>query len=173
MTSGSRGPPYRGFLLPRPAPDIRTAELPADLPVVRRLFRQYAESLGIDLGFQDFEAELISLPGKYSPPRGCLLLAWNGDRALGCAALRPIDHNVCEMKRLYVHPDARAQGVGRRLAERILQEARVIGYRSMYLDTLPSMTSALHLYYDLGFRPVEPYVFNPIDGAIFLGLDLR
>jgi len=153
--------------------DIRTAELPADLPVVRLLFRRYAESLGIDLGFQEFEAEFISLPGKYSPPRGCLLLAWNGDRAVGCVALRPIDDNVCEMKRLYVHPDVRAQHVGRRLAERILQEARVIGYRSMYLDTLPSMTSALHMYYDLGFRPVEPYVFNPIAGAIFLGLDLR
>ena len=142
------------------------------MPVVRLLFRQYAESLGIDLGFQDFEAELISLPGKYSPPRGCLLLAWNGDRAVGCAALRPIDDNVCEMKRLYIHPDVRAQHLGRRLSERILQEARAIGYRSMYLDTLPSMTSALHLYYDLGFTPIEPYVFNPIEGAIFLGLDL-
>ena len=172
MTYGSRGPPYRGFLLPHPAPDIRTADLPADLPVVRLLFRQYAESLGIDLGFQDFEAELISLPGKYSPPRGCLLLAWNGDRAVGCAALRPIDDNVCEMKRLYVDPDIRAQGLGRRLAERIIQEARVIGYRSMCLDTLSSMTSALRLYYDLGFRPIKPYVFNPIEGAIFLGLDL-
>ena len=172
MTAGSRGPPYGGFLLPRPAPDIRTADLPADLPVVRLLFRQYAESLGIDLGFQDFEAELISLPGKYSPPRGCLLLAWNGDRAVGCAALRPIDDNVCEMKRLYIHPDVRAQHLGRRLSERILQEARAIGYRSMYLDTLPSMTSALHLYSDLGFTPIEPYVFNPIEGAIFLGLDL-
>jgi len=152
--------------------DIRTADLPADLPVIRLLFRQYAESLGIDLGFQDFEAELVSLPAKYSPPRGCLLLAWNGDRAAGCAALRPIDDNVCEMKRLYVYPDVRAQHLGRRLSERILQEARAIGYRSMYLDTLPGMTSALHLYYDLGFRPVEPYIFNPIEGAIFLGLDL-
>ncbi len=152
--------------------DIRTADLPADLPVVRRLFRQYADSLGIDLGFQDFGTELISLPGKYSPPRGCLLLAWDGDRAVGCVALRSIDENVCEMKRLYVDPDIRAQGLGRRLAERIIQEARVIGYRSMCLDTLPSMTSALHLYYNLGFRPIEPYVFNPIEGAIFLGLDL-
>jgi ribosomal protein S18 acetylase RimI-like enzyme len=154
------------------AMDIRPADLPADLPVVRRMFRQYAHSLGIDLGFQDFETELISLPGKYSPPRGCLLLAWDGDRAVGCVALRPIDDNVCEMKRLYVHPDVRAQHVGRRLAERILQEGRAIGYRSMCLDTLSSMSSALHLYYDLGFRPIEPYVFNPIEGAIFLGLDL-
>jgi GNAT superfamily N-acetyltransferase len=136
------------------------------------LFRRYAESLAIDLGFQDFEAELSSLPGKYSPPRGCLLLAWNGDRAVGCVALRPIDDNVCEMKRLYVHPDARAQRVGRRLSERIIQAARAIGYRSMCLDTLPSMSPALRLYADLGFRPIEPYVFNPIEGAIFLGLDL-
>ena len=152
--------------------DIRTADLPADLPILRRLFRQYADSLGIDLGFQDFETELTSLPGKYSPPRGGLLLAWDGDRAVGCVALRSIDENVCEMKRLYVDPDIRAQGLGRRLAERIIQQARVIGYRSMYLDTLPSMTSALRLYYDLGFSPIEPYVFNPIEGAIFLGLDL-
>ncbi|RPH64828.1 MAG: GNAT family N-acetyltransferase [Acidobacteria bacterium] len=152
--------------------DIRAADLPADLPVVRVLFRRYADSLGIDLGFQDFETELISLPRQYSPPGGCLLLAWNGDRAVGCVALRPVDRNVCEMKRLYVHPDLRAQRVGRRLAERVLQEARDIGYRSMCLDTLPSMTPALHLYYDLGFRPIEPYVFNPIEGAIFLGLDL-
>jgi GNAT superfamily N-acetyltransferase len=118
------------------------------------LFRRYAESLAIDLGFQDFEAELSSLPGKYSPPRGCLLLAWNGDRAVGCVALRPIDEYVCEMKRLYVHPDVRAQRVGRRLAERIIQEARAIGYRSMCLDTLPSMSPALRLYADLGFRPI-------------------
>jgi GNAT superfamily N-acetyltransferase len=136
------------------------------------LFRQYAGSLGIDLGFQDFEAEFISLPGKYSPPRGCVLLAWNGDRAVGCVALRPIDGNVCEMKRLYAHPDVREQRVGRRLAERIIQEARTIGYRSMCLDTLPSMSRALRLYSNLGFRPIEPYVFNPIEGAIFLGLDL-
>jgi GNAT superfamily N-acetyltransferase len=152
--------------------DIRPADPPADLSVVRLLFRQYAESLGIDLGFQDFEAELVSLPGKYSPPRGSVLLAWNGDRAVGCVALRPIDDNVCEMKRLYVHPELRAQRVGRRLAERIIQEARAIGYRSMNLDTLPSMSPALRLYSNLGFRPIEPYVFNPIEGAIFLGLDL-
>ena len=152
--------------------DIRTADLPADLPVVRLLFRQYAESLGIDLGFQDFETELASLPGKYSPPRGRLLLAWNGDRSVGCVALRPVDGDVCEMKRLYVHPDVRAQHLGRRLAERIVQEARAIGYRSMCLDTLPSMSRALHLYSSLGFRPIAPYVFNPIEGAIFLGLDL-
>ena len=155
-----------------PAMDIRAADLPADLPIVRRLFRQYADSLGIDLEFQDFETELTSLPGKYSPPRGCLLLAWDGDRAVGCVALRSIDENVCEMKRLYVDPAIRARGLGRRLAERIIQEARVIGYRSMCLDTLSSMTSALRLYYDLGFRPIKPYVFNPIAGAIFLGLDL-
>lgn len=152
--------------------EIRFAELPGDVPVVCRLFREYAESLGIDLCFQDFEKELASLPGKYSPPRGRLMLAWQNDEAVGCVALRPIDGEHCEMKRLYVKPEARAQRLGCRLVERICFEARAAGYRRMCLDTLPSMSSAIHLYAALGFRPIEPYVFNPVEGAIFLCLDL-
>lgn len=152
--------------------DIRPAERPGDILVVRRLFRDYAEALDVDLCFQDFEAELACLPGKYAPPRGRLLLAWHGDDAVGCVALRPIDNATSEMKRLYVNPQFRAHRLGRRLAERICREARDAGYRRICLDTLPNMSAARQLYSSLGFLPIEAYVFNPIEGAIFLGLDL-
>ncbi len=153
--------------------EIRAADPAADLPVVRRLFREYADGLGVDLCFQDFEAELASLPGKYAPPRGRLLLGWDGGDALGCVALRPIDGNVCEMKRLYVRPGARGLRLGRLLVERLLAEARGIGYRRICLDTLPTMLPAQRLYESLGFEPIEPYVHNPIPGARFLGLNLE
>lgn len=152
--------------------EIRGARVPEDIPVVRELFRAYAQELGIDLGFQDFEAELASLPGKYVPPRGRLLVAWDGEEAVGCVALRPIDQGACEMKRLYVRPAARARHLGRQLAERICEEARGAGYRRMCLDTLPQLAQATRLYASLGFRPIAPYTYNPVAGALFLGLDL-
>lgn len=152
--------------------EIRPANFPADLPVVRELFGEYAQGLGIDLAFQEFDAELAQLPGKYAAPEGCLLLAWNGDRPAGCVALRPIDDARCEMKRLYVRPEMRSLQLGRRLAERVCDEARSAGYGQICLDTLPSMASAIRLYTVLGFHPIEPYVFNPIEGAIFLGRSL-
>ena len=152
--------------------EIRPALLPRDLDVVRGLFREYAASLGVDLGFQDFDAELAGLPGKYAPPAGRLLLAWHDGQPLGCVALRPLDADGCEMKRLYVRPQARGEGLGRQLAERICREARAAGYARICLDTLPAMAAAQSLYRDLGFVAVEPYVFNPIPGARFLALDL-
>ncbi len=152
--------------------DIRPAELPRDLPVVQRLFREYQQGLGIDLCFQDFENELATLPGRYAPPGGRLLLAWDGAEAVGCVALRPTAGDACEMKRLYVTPGVRGRQLGRHLAERICDEARAAGYRRICLDTLPSMTAAVRLYTALGFAPIEPYVFNPVDGAIFLGREL-
>ena len=152
--------------------EISPATLPGDLPVVRQLFREYAEGLGIDLGFQDFEGELTSLPGKYAPPQGRLILAWDDGKPVGCVALRPIDGEACEMKRLYVQSRVRGAQLGRRLAQRICDEARDAGYRRMCLDTLPTMSSAGRIYSALGFKPIEPYVFNPIEGAIFLGLEL-
>jgi GNAT superfamily N-acetyltransferase len=142
--------------------DIRRAELPQDLEVIRELFREYAASLGIDLEFQSFEAELSSLPGKYEPPGGRILIAWKGTQPVGCVALRPLDSSTCEMKRLYVRPLARGEKLGRRLAESICQEARKAGYSRICLDTLPTMGSAQALYRSLGFVPIEPYVFNPI-----------
>jgi len=152
--------------------EIRPADLACDLPVVRQLFREYSESLDIDLCFQNFEAELASLPGKYAPPEGRLLLAWDANEVMGCVALRPIDTESSEMKRLYIKPQARGHHLGRRLAEQICHEAKVAGYRRICLDTLPTMTAALRIYEALGFKQIEPYVFNPIDGAIFLGLEL-
>jgi GNAT superfamily N-acetyltransferase len=136
------------------------------------LFREYADNLGIDLGFQDFEAELATLPGKYAPPAGRLLLAWSEKAALGCVALRPVEAGACEIKRLYVRPQMRGHQLGRRLAERICQEAREAGYARIYLDTLPTMIAAIKLYKALGFKPAEPYVFNPIPDAMFLALEL-
>ena len=151
---------------------IRAAEFPRDLVEVTGLFREYAESLGVDLGFQDFEAEVAALPGKYEPPAGRLLLAWRGTDAIGCVALRPVAGSDCEMKRLYVRPDSRGGRLGRRLAQRICEEAREAGYSRICLDTLPTMGPAQKLYESLGFKPIEPYVFNPIPGTRFLALDL-
>jgi ribosomal protein S18 acetylase RimI-like enzyme len=152
--------------------EIRSAEIPRDLQVVRGLFQEYVDSLAVDLYFQELEKELASLPGKYSPPGGRLLLAWRGDEPVGCVALRPIDAAICEMKRLYVRPEARGEQLGRRLAERICEEGRAAGYRRICLDTLPSMGPAQKLYQSLGFVPIEPYVFNPVPGTKFLARDL-
>lgn len=152
--------------------EIRPAELPRDLDVVRALFGEYAGGLGVDLAFQGFEGELAELPGKYQPPAGRLLLAWNGERAVGSIALRPLKAGTCEMKRLYVRPEARGEQLGRRLVERVCQEARDAGYARICLDALPMMVSAQSLYESLGFLPIEPYVFNPIPGTKFLALDL-
>jgi ribosomal protein S18 acetylase RimI-like enzyme len=152
--------------------DIRDAEFPRDLPVVRRLFRDYADSLDISLDFQDFDAEFEALPGKYARPRGRLLLAWRDAEAIGCVALRGISDTECEMKRLYVCPGARGGHVGRRLAERICEEARQAGYARIFLDTLSTMTSALKLYQSLGFEPTAAYVFNPVPGARFFAREL-
>ena len=152
--------------------DIRPAVLPDDLPVIRELFREYAAALGVDLCFQNFEEELAGLPGKYAAPRGRLLLAWDGATAVGCVALRPVDAARCEMKRLYVRPAARAQRLGWRMAERICAEAKEAGYRQICLDTLATMTPAVSLYRELGFVAIEPYVYNPLDGVLFLGRDL-
>lgn len=152
--------------------DIRPAELPRDLVEVQRLFREYADGLDVDLSYQDFEAELATLPGKYEAPTGRLLLAWNDTQPVGCVALRALDGGSCEMKRLYVCPQSRGKELGRRLVERICQEASEAGYSRIYLDTLASMKAAIKLYYALGFKPVGPYVFNPIPGAVFLGREL-
>ena len=157
---------------PQPPVQIRAAQFPRDLALVRELFREYAAGLGFDLAFQGFENELAALPGKYAPPAGRILLACDGGQALGCVALRPLDGGACEMKRLYLRPAARGRQLGRRLAERICEEARAAGYTRICLDTLPSMAAAVRLYTALGFKPTAPYVFNPMPGAMFLALPL-
>jgi ribosomal protein S18 acetylase RimI-like enzyme len=139
---------------------------------VRCLFEEYAASLGFDLCFQGFEKELAGLPGGYAPPQGRLLLALQDGQTAGCIALRPLEPGTCEMKRLYVRPAFRTHGIGRVLVDRVIQEARQAGYQHMRLDTLPSMVAALALYRRLGFREIAPYYENPVEGAVFLELQL-
>ena len=136
---------------------------------MRELFLEYANSLGVDLAFQDFQREVATLPGDYDP---ILVAHWNSEVA-GCVALHALDRNVCEMKRLYVRPEFRGHAIGRTLAERIIAEAREKGFARMRLDTLPIMGEAQELYRSLGFVEIPPYRFNPIDGSKFMELDLQ
>lgn len=143
------------------------------MPLVRRLFEEYAASLDIDLCFQNFDEELATLPGEYAPPRGVILVARvDGDPA-GCVALRRLEDDVCEMKRLYVKPEFRGTGIGRALAEAVIADARALGYASMKLDTLASMTEANRLYRSLGFKECAPYRYNPCECPVFMELILR
>lgn len=179
---------------------IALVRLPDDLDVVRELFTEYIDSLGVDLSFQDVEAELAELPGKYAPPRGRILLARDqAGRAVGCVALRPVAWSgisedtatdasasagasagiggvtataVCEIKRLYVRPEARGHDLGRRLAEGIIASAREAGYTRILLDTLASMHAAQRLYASLGFETTTPYYASPVPGTVYLALDL-
>jgi ribosomal protein S18 acetylase RimI-like enzyme len=152
---------------------IAPAGTAEDFAMARLLFEEYASSLGLDLGFQDFAAELAGLPGGYAPPRGRLLLASDDGRLAGCVALRELAEGICEMKRLYVRPAFRDFGVGRALAEAAVAAAREMGYRRMRLDTLPAMARARRLYRALGFQEIPAYRYNPIPGTAFMELDLE
>ena len=148
----------------------------AEWQATRNIFIEYARSLSVDLDFQDFERELLGLPGEYAPPRGALLLAWVDEAVAGCCALRPLDAvdypNAGEMKRLYVRKAFRGLGLGRHLTEAILDEARRGGYSCVLLDTLDDMEAARALYEDLGFEEIPPYYHNPYAGAHYLKVDL-
>jgi GNAT superfamily N-acetyltransferase len=138
------------------------------LEEVRRLFQEYAASLGIDLSFQNFAGELAALPGEYAPPGGTLLLALIDSAAAACVGIRRMDETRCEMKRLFVRPQFQRSGCGRELAERAIEWAGTAGYAEMLLDTLPTMAGAQRLYERLGFRDVAAYRFNPIAGTRFM-----
>ena len=142
------------------------------LPAVRELFVEYAGSTGLDFCFQNFDQELTELPGRYAPPSGRLLVATTGQQAAGCVALRLLEGNICEMKRLYVRPAYRGQRVGYQLAVAVIEAARGIGYGRMRLDTLASMNTAIGLYESLGFQRIAPYYANPIADAVYLELKL-
>lgn len=148
----------------------------AELDGVRLLFAEYAQTLNVDLCFQNFDAELANMPGEYTAPRGNLLLATVAGELAGCCAMRPLDAvdypNACEMKRLYVRPAYRGLQLGRLLAETILETARVAGYDCILLDTLNDMEAARALYRELGFEDIPPYYYNPIAGAHYLKAEL-
>jgi putative acetyltransferase len=146
------------------------------LTAARALFTDYAASLGIDLCFQNFNAELANLPGEYAAPGGVLLVAWVDGQPAGCGAFRPLPEadypDACEMKRLFVRPAFRRYGLGRQLAQQLLERATQAGYRNMLLDTLDDMEAAREMYATLGFEEIPPYYFNPIPGAHYLKAEL-
>lgn len=149
------------------------AEAGVYLDFVRELFREYAESLDFELNFQNFEEELAELPGEYKQPEGCLLIAIAEGSVAGCVAMRNLGNNYCEMKRLYVRPAYRGRGIGRALVMAVIEEAKKTGYARMRLDTVQSMQEAIALYRSVGFYEIAPYRYNPLNGALFMELDLR
>ena len=153
---------------------LRRADPSSDLATIRLLFREYAQSLGFALDFQDFEEEMRGLPGAYAEPKGVILLAHSpGGEPWGVVALRPLDDDgVCEMKRMYVRPEARGHGLGRVLGEAIVAEAKARGYHAMRLDTIDTMAAAIALYRSLGFREIPAYRFNPMPGALYFEASL-
>ncbi|KAF1346704.1 acyl-CoA N-acyltransferase [Delphinella strobiligena] len=183
-------PPHEPLNQPEQNPclfSIHPATSSHDISAIKVLFTAYTSSLNLDLSFQSYAEELAGLPGKYAAPTGCLLLAHStttsssndeekkGEREiLGCVGLRPLDLDagICEMKRLYVTPAGRGSGVGKALVERVIADASVMGYRQIKLDTLPCMHSAIRVYEQLGFEKGERYYDTPIEGAVFLKLDL-
>jgi putative acetyltransferase len=153
--------------------DLQQAESIEQISAIRELFQEYANSLNFSLCFQSFENELSGLPGDYAPPAGRLLLAADRSRVAGCAGLHKLERDICEMKRLYVRPQFRGKGLGRVLAERVVAEAREIGYKRLRLDTVePVMRGAVALYRKLGFQEIAPYRDNPIEGALYMELML-
>jgi ribosomal protein S18 acetylase RimI-like enzyme len=153
--------------------DFSHAESQKQIGSVRELFLEYAQSLGFSLCFQGFDKELAELPGDYAPPDGRLLLATYEGQPAGCVALHNLAPEICEMKRLYVRPQFRGKGLGWTLAERIITDARHVGYKHLRLDTVePMMKTAVAMYRQLGFREIAPYRPNPIEGALYMELQL-
>ena len=139
------------------------------IATIRELFNEYAAELAIDMCFQGFDQELKTLPGKYAPPDGRLLLAYSEEGLVGCLALRRFDGDVCEMKRLFLRPGSRGRGYGRKMIDELIEQARMIGYGRMRLDTLPGkMDAAIALYREFGFKDIPAYYNNPLEGVLYL-----
>ncbi|MFX0034804.1 MAG: GNAT family N-acetyltransferase [Candidatus Hermodarchaeota archaeon] len=152
--------------------EIKQVNSEEQIKLTRKLFIEYAKYLDFDLDFQNFEEELKTLPGDYSPPDGRILLAFYNDNLAGCVGLRKFKDEICEMKRLYVRPEFRKKRIGRALSDAIINQALKIGYHFMRLDTLPHMKVAIALYLSLGFKEIKPYCYNPFEGAKFFELNL-
>ena len=152
---------------------IVRAETPRDWEEARVLIEAYAAGLGVDLCFQNSDEEIEHLATHYGPPRGAVFLAKDGDEAVGCVGLRERDEATGEIKRLYVAPPARGRDIGRLLASRIIEIGRDNGFERLVLDTLPSMQAAQALYVSLGFHPIDSYRYNPVEGTVYMALDLR
>ncbi|MFX0033142.1 MAG: GNAT family N-acetyltransferase [Candidatus Hodarchaeota archaeon] len=151
---------------------IIEANTKEQIEIVRDMFKEYAEYLQIDLDFQNFNEELANLPGDYSTPSGSILLAYFNNHLAGCIALRKYNKSICEIKRLYVKQDFQGLKIGRKLTQKVIDKARIIGYKSIRLDTLPTMKKAIKLYLSLGFSEIKPYRYNPIEGARYFELKL-
>jgi putative acetyltransferase len=160
------------FEMQREYGSICAARMPDELPAIKGLFEEYADSLDFELDFQDFREELETLPGKYAPPSGAILVARENGETVGCVAVRPLGEEICEMKRLYVKPAHRGKKLGRDLALAIIEEAKKIGYEVMRLDTVVAMKEASALYRALGFQPIDAYCYNPLPGAMYFELKL-
>ena len=143
-----------------------------ELEEVREIFIEYADFLKVDLCFQDFEKELQTLHQVYFPPSGCIILAKEDGHVLGCIALKPIAEGICEMKRLYVRPEARGSSLGKKLVNELIEFAKKAGYKTMKLDTITSLKEAISLYRSKGFVETEPYVYNPLSEVLYFELTL-
>ncbi len=153
--------------------EILQTETPEQIEETKKLFREYEKWLGLDICFQGFEAELANLPGKYAKPSGRLFIASVDGKIAGCIVLRKLEENICEMKRLYLRDEFRGSGLGNKLIEKLIAEARLIGYQKMRLDTLPDkMNKAVKLYESHGFRQIPAYYQNPYGETLYLELDL-
>jgi ribosomal protein S18 acetylase RimI-like enzyme len=140
---------------------------------IRELFKEYTNSLGFDLSFQNYDKEFSELPGKYTQPDGRLFLAIYDEKVAGCVGLRKFEKDICEMKRLYVRSEFRRKGIGKALSLKVIDAAREIGYSAMRLDTVPRMKEAIALYHSMGFKDIAPYRYNPIPGTIYMKLKLK
>ena len=143
-----------------------------DFEKAKELFIEYKNSLNLDLCFQKFHEEISDLPSQYSEPSGCIILCYDNNEPIGCIALRKFEGNTCEMKRLYLRSEARGKGIGRVLANKIIEKAKQFGYKKIRLDTIVTMKEAIVLYKSMGFKVIAPYRFNPLEGVIYMELEI-